>query len=60
MKEFVKCITLDVDWIVKKTNGFQSLNKLSLLYWGHIQDLPSNHHPILPRNLESVTLNPLV
>jgi hypothetical protein len=46
-KEFVKCITLDVDWIVGRTKRFQSLDKLNLLYSDHRQDLFSNpeRHP---------------
>jgi hypothetical protein len=68
MKEFVKCIALNVDWIVKKTDGLQSLNKLSLLYWDHIQHLPSNpkKYPSSPHSpkrfrecdFESLSLSP--
>jgi len=41
-EEFVKCITLDVDWTVERIKRLQFLKKLSLLYWDHIQDLSSN------------------
>jgi hypothetical protein len=38
----VKCITLDVDWTIERTERLQFLEKLSLLYQDHKQDLSSN------------------
>jgi hypothetical protein len=50
----VKCITLNVDWKVKRTKKLQSLDKLNLLYWDHKQDLSSNpkKYPSPPYSLE--------
>jgi len=61
----VKCITLDVDWTIERTERLQYLEKLNLLYWDHIKIfLPIqkdiHHHLIFLRGLESLTLNPLV
>jgi hypothetical protein len=64
-EEFMKCITLDVDWIIKRMERLQSLDKLNLLYWDHrkiffpIQKYIC-HHPISWEVCKTLTLNSLI
>jgi hypothetical protein len=63
-EEFVKCIILNVDWTIKRTERLQYLNKLNLLYGDHKKILfpiqkKIYHHPIFLRGLETLILNSL-